>query len=98
MIERTNTERLERGVDAMIAAQNWRDPRWKDSAIGMFQYERNGKPIHIIRDHETEFKEERTVVIFETVDRELCEATMSRIIMRRLLLAALAAMDAEERG
>lgn len=94
----TDTERLEIGVDAMIAAQKWRDPRWGDSAIGGFQYERDSRPWFVIRDHEAERERQDTVILLGTFCKEEFNREFPRAVHRRLLSKALAAMDAEERG
>ncbi|KXU99267.1 hypothetical protein AD929_15860 [Gluconobacter potus] len=98
MSGRTDTDQLEIGVDAMVEAQKWRDPRWGDSAIGGFQYERDGKPWFVIRDHEAEREQEDTVILLGTFSEADFNREFPRAVHRRLLRKALAAMDAEERG
>ncbi|MCP1239882.1 hypothetical protein NKW44_09260 [Acetobacter lovaniensis] len=86
--------RVEAAIDAVIKARGWRDSRWGDGAIGGFDYSTEEKKRHVIRDHEAEAREGKTVILFETGDYEEYEREYRRACIRREILAALAAADA----
>ncbi|WP_415466957.1 hypothetical protein [Acetobacter persici] len=86
--------RIEAAVDAVIKARGWRDGVWGDGAIGGFDYSTKEKKRHVIRDHETEAREGKTVILFETDNYEEYEREYRRACIRREILFALAAADA----
>ena len=86
--------RIEAAVDAVIKARCWRDSRWGDGAIGGFDYSTDNKKRHVIRDHEAEAREGKTVILFEVDDYEEYEREYRRACIRREISAALAAADA----
>lgn len=85
--------RIEAAVDAVIKARGWRDCHWGDGAIGGFDYSTDNKKRHVIRDHEAEAREGKTVILFETDDYEEYEREYRRACIRREISAALAAAD-----
>ncbi|MFT8439879.1 hypothetical protein [Acetobacter fabarum] len=85
--------RIEAAVDAVIKARCWRDSRWGDGAIGGFDYSTDNKKRHVIRDHEAEAREGKTVILFETDDYEEYEREYRRACIRREISAALAAAN-----
>lgn len=85
--------RVEAAIDAVIKARGWRDSCWGDGAIGGFDYSTEEKKRHVIRDHEAEAREGKTVILFETGDYEEYEREYRRACIRREILAALAAAD-----
>ena len=62
--------RIEAAIDAVIKSRAWRDGRWNDSAIGGFDYSTPERKRYVIRDHEAEEEEGKTVIIFETENYE----------------------------
>lgn len=90
--------RIEAAVDAVIKARGWRDCHWGDGAIGGFDYSTDNKKRHVIRDHEAEAREGKTVILFETDDYEEYEREYRRACIRREISAALAAADAVVAG
>lgn len=86
--------RIEAAVDAVIKARGWRDCHWGDGAKGGFDYSTDNKKRHVIRDHEAEAREGKTVILFETDDYEEYEREYRRACIRREISAALAAADA----
>lgn len=85
--------RIEAAVDAVIKARGWRDCHWGDGAIGGFDYSTDNKKRHVIRDHEAEACEGKTVILFETDDYEEYEREYRRACIRREISAAIAAAD-----
>lgn len=86
--------RIEAAVDAVIKARGWRDGCWGDGAIGGFDYSTVGKHRYVIRDHEAEAREGKTVILFETDDHAEYEREYRRACIRREVSAAITAADA----
>ncbi|OAJ67731.1 DUF551 domain-containing protein [Gluconobacter cerinus] len=86
--------RVEAAIDAVIKARGWRDSCWGDGAIVGFDYSNEEKQRHVIRDHEAEEREGRTVILFETKDYEEYQREFHRACIRREVSAALKAADA----
>ncbi|MFT9360112.1 hypothetical protein [Acetobacter okinawensis] len=86
--------RVEAAIDAVIKARGWRDSRWGDGAIGGFDYSTEEKKRHVIRDHEAEAREGKTVILFETDDYEEYEREYRRACIRREISVTLAAANA----
>lgn len=86
--------RIEAAVDAVIKARGWRDSCWGDGAIGGFDYSTDEKKRYVIRDHEAEAREEKTVILFETDDYAEYEREYRRACIRREVSAILTAAGA----
>lgn len=86
--------RIEAAIDAVIKAREWRCGIWGDGGIGGFDYSTIEKKRHVIRDHEAEARDRKTVILFETDNYEEYEREYRRACIRREITAALAAADA----
>ena len=78
----------------VLNLRGWRDSRWGDGAIGGFDYSAEEKKRHVIRDHEAEAREGKTVILFEPDDYEEYEREYRRSCIRPAILAVLKAVDA----
>ncbi|GBQ64900.1 hypothetical protein AA103196_1001 [Ameyamaea chiangmaiensis NBRC 103196] len=85
--------RIEAAIDAVLQARRWRDRTWGDGAIGGFNYSTDEKKRYVIRDHEAEEREGKTVVLHETDDRKVHEREFERACLRREIVAVLQAAD-----